>query len=229
MRHRFIALFIALACATAAAPAPAQVSVSIGINVPAYPQLVLVPGHPVYYAPQVRANFFFFDGVYWVLQGENWYMSAWFNGPWEFVQPAYVPYAVLRVPVRYYRAPPPYFRGWAQHQAPRWSNHWGPQWQNEHKGWDERGRHAAPAAPLPTYQRRYSGDRYPPPPQQGELQGRNYRYQPRTEAARQHYEKQRVAPVAQQRAPQERPPQERGRGQDKQDRRDERGERRQAH
>lgn len=25
--------------------------VSIGINVPVYPQLVLVPGYPVYYAP----------------------------------------------------------------------------------------------------------------------------------------------------------------------------------
>lgn len=54
-----------------AAPATAQVSigiglpnVSIGINLQTYPQLVPVPGYPVYYAPQLRSNYFFCDGVY---------------------------------------------------------------------------------------------------------------------------------------------------------------------
>lgn len=37
----------------------AEVSIGIGINLPAYPRLVRVPGHPVYYAPRVQANFFF--------------------------------------------------------------------------------------------------------------------------------------------------------------------------
>ena len=56
-----------------AAPASAQVSatigtpyVSVGINVPAYPQLVPVPGYPVYYAPTLNANYFFYDGMYWL-------------------------------------------------------------------------------------------------------------------------------------------------------------------
>ena len=60
--------------------------VSIGINVPAYPRLVRVPGHPVYYAPGLQANFFFYDGLYWVFHSDNWYASSWYNGPWWFVE-----------------------------------------------------------------------------------------------------------------------------------------------
>ena len=44
----------------------AQFSVNIGVNLPVYPQLVRVPGYPVYYAPQVNSNYFFYDGMYWV-------------------------------------------------------------------------------------------------------------------------------------------------------------------
>jgi hypothetical protein len=188
MRYRFIALCIALACAAGAAPA--QVSVHIGINVPAYPQLVRVPGYPVYYAPALHENFFFYDGMYWVFEGDNWYASSWYNGPWQAVAPAVVPVYLLRVPVRYYRAPPPYFRAWQPSAPPRWGHHWGPQWEQQHKGWDKWDRRAAPApAPLPVYQRRYSGERYPrAEQQQAELQSHHYRYKPRTEVARQHHE-----------------------------------------
>jgi len=41
-------------------------NVTIGINVPLYPELDSVPGYPVYYAPEVDANYFFYDGMYWV-------------------------------------------------------------------------------------------------------------------------------------------------------------------
>jgi len=207
MRHRFFAVLLALVCAASAAPA--QVSVSIGINVPVYPRLAAVPGYPVYYAPGLHANYFFFDGLYWVFQGDHWYMSSWYNGPWDAVAPAYVPYHLLRVPVRYYRAPPPYFGGWQRAAPPRWGQHWGPQWEQRHRGWDRWNRRAMPApAPLPAYQRRYSGPRYPQVEQQPHLQGRNYRYQPHTFAARQHYQQQaeRRGPVPSQRAPQGAPP-----------------------
>lgn len=50
--------------------------VSIGINLPAYPRLVRVPNYPVYYAPQLEANFFFYDGMYWVYQEDDWYASS---------------------------------------------------------------------------------------------------------------------------------------------------------
>ena len=75
-------------------PAMGQVSIglsvpglSIGINVPVFPELVRVPGYPVYYAPRMSANFFFYDGMYWVYQGDNWYASSWYNGPWGLVAP----------------------------------------------------------------------------------------------------------------------------------------------
>jgi hypothetical protein len=45
--------------------------VSIGINLPVYPELVPVPGYPVYYAPGMNSNYFFYDGMYWVYQGDN--------------------------------------------------------------------------------------------------------------------------------------------------------------
>lgn len=163
--------------------------VSIGINVPRYPQLQRVPGHPVYYAPGLQTNFFFYDGVYWVFQDEFWYASTWYGGPWTRTAPDAVPLYVLRVPVRYYRRPPSYFRGWAREAPPRWGEHWGPAWQQQHPGWDRWDRRAGPApAPLPDYQRQYPSDRYPQPERQPELRQRNYRYQPQDTNARPHFE-----------------------------------------
>jgi len=118
MRYLPIVLSMLLGSVTSA---QAQISVgvgislpgvNIGINVPAYPQFVQVPGYPVYYAPQMNSNYFFYDGLYWVYQGDNWYASSWYNGPWQLMAPEYVPLFVLRIPVRYYRRPPVYFRGW---------------------------------------------------------------------------------------------------------------------
>jgi hypothetical protein len=197
MRRSLIALCVLVALSGAAS---AQVSigiglpgVSIGINVPVYPQLARVPGYPVYYAPTLQANFFFYDGMYWVYQADNWYASSWYNGPWSPVAPAVVPLYVLRVPVRYYRDPPRYFSGWRPDAPPRWDEHWGPAWQQQRPGWDHWDRKAAPPpAPLPSYQRQYQGERYPPPPQQPELRSQKYRYEPREQAVRQHY--QQTAP-----------------------------------
>ncbi len=203
IRHLFIALAMLLPFT---ATATVQVSIgiglpnaSIGINIPAYPQLVRVPGYPVYYAPGLTANFFFYDSMFWVFQDDNWYASSWYNGPWGIVGPEFVPLFVLRIPVRYYRQPPPYFRGWRSDAPPRWGDHWGHDWQQKKHGWDKWNRHAAPPpAPLPKYQRQYSGDRYPQQVEQQKLQQRNYRYQPRDPVVRQHYQGRAVqgAPVA---------------------------------
>jgi len=191
MRNVFFAIGMLLGSATSAM---AQVSIgigiglpgmSIGINLPAYPDMVPVPGYPVYYAPQQNSNFFFYDGMYWVYQGDNWYASSWYNGPWNRVGPAYVPLYILRVPVRYYRTPPSYFQGWQQDAPPRWGNHWGQGWEQQRKGWDKWNRSAAPApAPLPVYQRQYYGDRYPQAQQQHQIHDQYYRYQPRDSVVR---------------------------------------------
>lgn len=197
MRYGLIVLWILFWSVTSAI---AQVSigiglpsVSIGINIPLYPELVRVPGYPVYYAPRLDSNFFFYDGMYWVYQSDNWYASSWYNGPWGLVTPEVVPLFVLRIPVRYYRAPPGYFRGWRSDAPPRWGQHWGNEWQHRRSGWEKWDRNSAPApAPLPVYQRQYSGDRYPQQAQQRDLHGQNYRYQPRNDVVRQHYQEQAV-------------------------------------
>lgn len=161
-------------------------SVNIGINVPAYPEFVTVPGYPVYYAPRMAANYFFYDGLYWVYQDDNWYESSWYDGPWWLVDPDEVPLYVLRVPVRYYVMPPAYFISWQFDAPPRWGDHWGRDWSQRRSGWDRWNRHAIPSpAPLPVYQRNYSGDRYPKQiDRQKELNQQNYRFQPRDPVVR---------------------------------------------
>ena len=218
MRYLLIVLSMLLVPLT---PARAEVSVgigisvpgvSIGINLPAYPRLVRVPGYPVYYDPRVNFNFFFYDGLYWVFHADNWYASSWYNGPWDMVDPYDVPLYVLRVPVRYYRQPPPYFRGWRADAPPRWSEHWGRDWEQRRGGWDKWNRRAAPRpAPLPTYQRNYYGDRYPREPErQQEIRTERYRYQPREPVTQQHYQRQRNE--------HQNGPQDRGRGNPHEDR-----------
>lgn len=197
MRHKIIALSILALAATASVQAQAQVSVgvsialpgvNIGINMPAYPRLVPVPGYPVYYDPNGRSNYFFYDSLYWVYQGDNWYASSWYNGPWDLISPAYVPVYVLRVPVRYYRQPPGHFRGWAPDASPRWGEHWGRDWETNRRGWDRWDRrNAPPPAPLPSYQRNYSGDRYPRDAErQQTIRSSHYRYRPREEVSQQY-------------------------------------------
>jgi len=193
------AVAVSLLLLVSAVPAHAEISigisvpgVQIGINMPVYPQLVAVPGYPVYYDPRASSNYFFYDGLYWVYDGDNWYESDWYNGPWRLVGPEYVPLFVLRVPVQYYRRPPPYFRGWAGDAPPRWGEHWGRSWEQRRSGWDRWDRGSAPApAPLPSYQRQYSGDRYPhAEDQQRSIRQQNYSYAPREAVTRQHFQQQ---------------------------------------
>jgi hypothetical protein len=190
MRYLVVALSLAIGSVSSA---HAQVSVGfgvdIGIHVPVYPELVVVPGTPVYYDPRGDANYFFYDGLYWVFQGDGWYASSWYDGPWRVVPAERVPLYVLRVPVRYYHRPPPYFRGWYADAPPRWGQRWGPGWERNHRGWDRWDRRGMPRpAPLPVYQRQYAGDRYPRAfEQQHALGAEHYRYRPRETVAREQF------------------------------------------
>ena len=175
MRLRLLMLLVLLGVTTAA---PAQIA--IGINFSLFPELVQVPNYPVYYAPRQHTNYFFYDGMYWVYHDDDWYTSDWYNGPWWRTAPEDVPEYVLRVPVRYYRRPPAYFHGWRRDAPPRWGEHWGRDWEQRRSGWDKWNRRSAPApAPLPTYQRRYSGNMYPRLEEQHTLRMQKYRYEPK--------------------------------------------------
>lgn len=214
IRLGIVVLFMLLCCPVL--PVSAQVSigiglpnVSIGINLPLYPELVPVPGYPVYYAPRVHANYFFYDGLYWVFLDDYWYASDWYNGPWWVVEPDVLPLFILRIPVRYYRHPPPYFRGWRSDLPPRWGQHWGREWEDQRRGWDRWKRGSAPPrAPLPSYQRQYTGDRYPRQVErQQELRRQHYRYQPRDKSVRQNFQQRGAesAPMPAQRGREEEP------------------------
>lgn len=193
-------LFVALSLVFGTAPvAHAEVNVSInlpgpsiGISMFSYPDLVRVPGTPVYYAPNLTSNFFFYDGLFWVFRSDMWFSSSWYNGPWQTVEPDWVPLYVLRVPVRYYRQPPDYFRGWRHDAPPRWGQHWGRDWERQRSGWDAWDRRSAPApAPLPVYQRQYRGDNYPRAVEhQHAIRAEHYRYQPRERITKEQFEHQ---------------------------------------
>ena len=187
--------------------------VRIGINIPSYPRLVRVPGYPVYYAPRAHANYFFYDGVYWVFYGDDWYVSSWYNGPWDRVERNYVPLFLLRIPVRYYRNPPQYFHGWKNDSPPHWGDRWGHDWEQRQRGWDKWDRRSTPKpAPLPKYQRQYSGKRYPHEiKQQREINSQHYRYQPRERITREYYQQQKGQS-------------QQHKGQGQKDRRDDRGQ-----
>jgi hypothetical protein len=155
IRCSFIALGLLIGIAN-----PAHARVDIDLNFSVAPEFVVVPGYPVYYAPAVDRNFFFYDGQYWLFEDDEWYASDWYNGPWEYVDPDDVPLFVLRVPVRYYRRPPVYFRAWIVDAPPRWGSRWGGDWERHHSGWDRWDRHhVPPRAPLPDYHRDYPDNR----------------------------------------------------------------------
>jgi hypothetical protein len=105
-----VAMLLSGASATAS-----DVKINIGLGVPAVPppivlttppQLVVVPGTPVYYAPDVSANLFFYKGRYYTVANGVWLMALAYNAPWAVIQIGKVPPPVLAVPVEYYKIPP---------------------------------------------------------------------------------------------------------------------------
>src|SRR5437667_10199884 len=113
---RRTSLGIVLAAGLLAEPARAT-DVHIGINigtlpppppvvVEAPPPLVVVPRTPVYYAPALPYNYFYYGGLYYTLHEDHWFYAASFNGPWSFVTIEHVPRPILAVPVPYYTVHP---------------------------------------------------------------------------------------------------------------------------
>ena len=106
-----------------------------------------------------------------------------------------MPLFVLRIPVRYYRHAPAARSGWRSDAPPRWGERWGHEWEQRRSGWDHWDRHTTQApAPLPVYQRQYSGNRYPRVEQQQALHREKYRYEPQEPVVRQHYQQQGAQP-----------------------------------
>ena len=187
MKRLTLALLLLLAMAL---PAAAQEYYDIDVDLPAYPDMQQVPESPVYYAPYVDSNYFFYDGLYWDFCNDAWYSSPWYNGPWTLVDPVYVPTYVLWVPIRFYHRPPDYFRSWNVHRPPLWGQRWGRDWQRRHNEIYRRVT-TAPAytpAPLPHYQRQFPRESYPRGAQQSIIHSQQYGYVPRESIGRQQYQ-----------------------------------------
>ncbi len=95
------------------APAHADVSVSINVGTPTpppivatTPQLIVVPGSSVFYAPGANYNLFVFGGRYYSFHDGAWFYSATGKGRWTVIRQERVPRQVLAVPVTYYKVPP---------------------------------------------------------------------------------------------------------------------------
>ena len=56
-------------------PAAAQEYYDIGVDLPQYPEMQPVEDSPVYYAPGVDSNYFYYDGQYWDYSNDAWYTS----------------------------------------------------------------------------------------------------------------------------------------------------------
>ena len=100
-----------------------DVKINIGPSVPpivltAPPQLVVVPGTPVYYAPDISADIFVYKGHYYAVRHGVWSMAPAYSGPWAVIQIGQVPAPVLAVPVDYYKIPPGHLK---KHAPPPWA------------------------------------------------------------------------------------------------------------
>ena len=135
MRHVIVLTTILVAAAGSllgVIPAQAQ-NISVGINigspppppppfvVAAQPQLVVVPGSPVYYAPGLSFNYFAYGGRHYTFHDGSWFVAAGHKGPWTFIAVEKVPQPVLAVPVAYYKVPPGHSK--KEGGPPPWAGH----------------------------------------------------------------------------------------------------------
>jgi hypothetical protein len=98
-----------------------DIEINIGLGAPpAPPQLVVVPGTAVYYAPEAVANLFVYKGRYYTLVNNVWSTAPAYHGPWVVIQVGKVPPPILGVPMEYYNIPPGHLK---QKGPPPWAGH----------------------------------------------------------------------------------------------------------
>jgi hypothetical protein len=116
------------------------------------PHVVVIPNTYVYMVPDITVSIFFYNGYWWRPWDGRWYRARYYNGPWLYVAPRYVPYGLVHLPP-YYRYVPrgynriPYYdlrRNWRAWERNRyWERHdyWHREWAHpEERRGMERGR-----------------------------------------------------------------------------------------
>lgn len=79
-----------------------------GLRLAASPSLALIAGTPVYFAPDVEADLFFYHGNWYRPYGGEWYVSAEFGGPWGRVSIGNVLRPLVDLPSDYRNEPSSY-------------------------------------------------------------------------------------------------------------------------
>ena len=117
-------------------PGPPQVQVRVSapppLVFPAPPELVMVPGSDVYYAPDVEGDIVFSQGYWWRPYDGRWYRARSHNGPWHYMVRGRVPHAIIGLPPgyrqQYYGHPRMHYRDVERrwHGGPHGGPHPGP-------------------------------------------------------------------------------------------------------
>jgi hypothetical protein len=136
MRKLVMTLALLALAAPAAASAQAHLSIRIGLPAVLPPLVVVEPGVKV--VQDFGEEIFFVDGYYWMHRDHRWYRAHDHRASWTFVEPRWVPAALVRMPHGYYRH-------WqAEHRHPHWrQKHSRPHAYHEHarQHWrEEQGR-----------------------------------------------------------------------------------------
>ncbi len=92
-------------------PATANGRVEVNIVLPplvvaAPPEVVVIPGTYVYFAPGIEVDFFFYHGYWYRPYRGYWYRATGYNGPWVYIAPSRVPRPLLSLPPDFRRIPP---------------------------------------------------------------------------------------------------------------------------
>jgi hypothetical protein len=67
--------------------------------------VVVIPGTYVYMVPDIDVSILFYDG-YWYRPCEgSWFRADSNNGPWVYIKPSGVPWALTELPPEYRREP----------------------------------------------------------------------------------------------------------------------------
>jgi hypothetical protein len=124
MRARMLVLSLFVAGALWLVPLPGTAQITIGIDIgtpplpappriviPALPQLVVIPGTAVSYAPAMPYDYFLYGGKHYLFREGAWFSAPAHRGPWTAVAVERVPQPILRVPVTYYKVPPGHGKG----------------------------------------------------------------------------------------------------------------------
>lgn len=76
------------------------------IVIPEPPVVVLIPGTPVYHAPHVGIDIFFYSNRWYRKHNGRWYKASYYNGPWAYLPVQRIPVALVNLPPDYRHIPP---------------------------------------------------------------------------------------------------------------------------